>query len=102
MASNKKNKNTETEYNSDITKEDIDALGKKGLSMNKGDDRLLQNRKEKVDFSGENLDVPGENLERSTGTKPLKDEENTLYGQGGENKEHLEAPERANQPKRNS
>lgn len=83
-------------YNSNVTKDDLQALGKKGLSMDTGDDSLLQDRDEKIDFSGENLDVPGRNEINLTPNLGLKDEENTLYGQGGESNDNLEAPERAN------
>jgi hypothetical protein len=78
------------------TKNDLDALPKKGLSMDTGDDRLLQTRKEEIDFTGKDLDIPsgeGSNVAPSSG---ITDEENTLFGQGGERKENLETPERAN------
>ncbi|SDD96311.1 hypothetical protein SAMN05421636_102449 [Pricia antarctica] len=90
---------TSEKYNSEVTKEDIDALGKKGLSMDGGDDRLLEKRKKDIDFSGKDLDIAGRDATNNTNTKNLKDEENTLYGQGTESKEGLEAPERANTDK---
>ncbi|MFD0798398.1 hypothetical protein ACFQZJ_13075 [Maribacter chungangensis] len=37
----------------------MNALRKRGMSMDPGDDRLLQNRKERIDFSGKDLDIPG-------------------------------------------
>lgn len=93
---NKDNTDTQTTYNAELTQDDLKALGKKGLRMDTGDDRLLQNRSERIDFTGKDLDVPkdgGNNLSSSSG--PV-DEENTLFGQGGERKENLETPERAN------
>lgn len=93
---NKKPQDLKKEYDSEITKEDIDALGTKGLSMDTGDDRLLEKRKKKIDFTGKDLDIPGRDTTHSANKKNLKDEENTLYGQGSESKEGLEAPERAN------
>lgn|SRR5680860_796169 len=95
----KKLQDSKEEYNPDVTKEDIDALGKKGLSMDAGDDRLLEKRKKDIDFSGKDLDIPGRDPINNAKTKNLKDEENTLYGQGAESKEGLEAPERANTDK---
>jgi hypothetical protein len=64
--------------------------------MDTGDDRLLQNRKEGIDFTGKDLDVPGTNASNVMPSAGISDEENTLYGQGDERKENLEAPERAN------
>lgn len=78
-------------YNSEITKEDIETLGGKnnGLRQDGGEDEILKEREEKVDFAGSDLDVPGrKNMPSSN--QPIKDEENTLYGQGGESKETLE------------
>ncbi len=96
---NKKPQETAEKYNPEVTKEDIDALGKKGLSMDGGDDRLLEKRKKDIDFSGKDLDISGRDATNNINTKNLKDEENTLYGQGAESKEGLEAPERANTDK---
>ena len=86
-------------YNSDVTQNDIDALGSEGLSMDTGDDRMLEKRKKELDFTGKDLDVPGRDSVNKGNTTNLKDEENTLYGQGAESKESLEAPERANTDK---
>ncbi|WP_373517871.1 hypothetical protein [Pricia sp.] len=98
---NKKPQDVKEEYNLEVTKEDIDALGKKSLSTYGGDDRLLEKRKKDIDFSGKDLDIPGRGAINTANTKNLKDEENTLYGQGAESKEGLEAPERANTDKSN-
>ena len=88
--------NTAAKYNSEITKDDINAIGKKGLRADSKDDRLLLDRKESIDFKGEDLDIPGRNQSNATSKKGITDEENTLFGQGGEHKENLEAPERSN------
>ncbi len=96
---NKEPEKTKEDYNSEVTKKDVDALGSKGLSMDTGDDRLLEKRKGKLDFTGKDLDVPGRDIPNKSNTKSLKDEENSLYGQGAESKEGLEAPERANTDK---
>ena len=85
----------ETPYNPDLVAEDIQAIGKKGLSLKRKDDRLLMKRTEPIDFTGNDLDVPKAESSKGKASR-LKDEENTLYGEGGENKEHLETPNRAN------
>ncbi|MFS4446512.1 hypothetical protein [Maribacter sp. 2307UL18-2] len=92
-------KSAKKSYDSEISKSDINALGKKGLSMDKDDDRLLQNRNEGIDFSGKDLDVPGRDNVNLTSSAGIVDEENSLFGQGSEHNENLEAPERANTPK---
>jgi hypothetical protein len=100
MSTTKENKNSEEQtYNAEITKEDMKALGKKGFRTDSGDDRLLQSREERIDFAGKDLDVPRGNNVNLTSSSGINDEENTLYGQGGERKENLEAPERANRGK---
>ncbi|MCL5246274.1 hypothetical protein M4I21_10675 [Cellulophaga sp. 20_2_10] len=94
-----KNKNTKATYNSDITEDDISALGEKGLRADSEDDRLLLDRKESIDFQGKDLDVPGRHQSNLNTKKSITDEENTLFAQGGEDNENLEAPERANTSK---
>lgn len=81
-------------YNANITEVDKTTLGKKGLSMDTGDDRMLEKRKEKIDFAGENLDVPGRDEKNLNNNLNLTDEENSLYGQGGESNENLERTKR--------
>lgn len=92
------NTNSNQLYNKSITKDDLQALHKKGLGIDNGDDRLLQMRSERIDFSGKALDVPrrDNNLTPSNG---INDEGNTLSAQGGKRNENLEAPERANSHK---
>lgn len=85
-----KDRKKKTPYNPEVTREDISALGKKDLSMDSADDRILKERKEVIDFTGKGLDISGAEPSKKTGGKSLKDEENTLYAQGGERKEHLE------------
>lgn len=81
-------------YNPEITEKDKKKLGDaaQNLRNDTGDDLLLKNRKKKVDFTGKNLDVPGsqENKKKKKKTDALKDEENELYSQGGEENENLE------------
>ena len=86
------NKNDNKDYNSDITKEDLNALGDKtkNIRKDKGDDAQLENRERKVDFTGKNLDVPGRNLPSNRPGDKLKDEENQLYSQGSAHNSNLE------------
>lgn len=75
---------------SDVTDEDIQALGPKDLSMDMGEDeQLLKNRVWPVDMAGEDLDVPGsEGAGRveDQGIGPA-DEENDFYSLGGDRHE---------------
>ncbi|WP_036158188.1 hypothetical protein [Maribacter forsetii] len=84
-----KNKDKNTSYNSDVTTDDLQALGEKvkNTRTDKGDDSQLNDREKNVDFAGKDLDVPGRNLSR---INSLKDEENQLYSQGGSGNEDLE------------
>ncbi|SHF55011.1 hypothetical protein SAMN05444483_101556 [Salegentibacter echinorum] len=77
----KKDKNEET-YNSDITAEDKQALNKKGRSMNKGQDKDLDD-KEQVDFTAEELDIPGSRDSNPSKTNNLVDEENYRFNKKG-------------------
>lgn len=81
----KKDKNKET-YNSDITAEDKQALNKKGRSMNKGQDKDLDD-KEQVDFTAEELDIPGSRSSKPDKTNNLVDEENYRFNKKGAKKE---------------
>ena len=82
----------ENVYNSEITKEDLNALGEKQRNQRKdnGDDQKLENRENSVDFTGKELDIPGRNLTENATVSKLKDEENQLYSQGGDTKSNLE------------
>ena len=82
----------EKTYNSDITKEDLNALGKKtkNTRTDQGDDQQLNEREKDVDFTGSSLDVPGRDLPKNKNNKTIKDEENQLYSQGGSGNEDLE------------
>lgn len=87
-----KNDKIKKKYNSDITKDDLQALGdkSKNLRTDGGDDRMLNERKKDIDFEGKDLDIPGRNLPENKTSKTLKDEENQLYSQGGSGNEDLE------------
>ncbi|MBD1260532.1 hypothetical protein HZY62_08020 [Maribacter polysiphoniae] len=82
-------------YNAEVTKEDLYALGKKGLSMDPDDDLLLQQRKDRIDFFGKDLDIPGRNEHNLTSSQgSISNEENNLFGPGGDRNENLETTER--------
>jgi hypothetical protein len=73
---------------SDVTKEDLEALGPKDQSINMGEDeRVLKNRVWPVDMAGEDLDVPGSELDDQNEAIGSEDEENNSYSLGGDGKE---------------
>ena len=73
---------------SDVTEEDLQALGPKDLSMDMGEDeQLLKNRVWPVDMAGQDLDVPGSELDDENEAIGSEDEENNTYSLGGDNVE---------------
>lgn len=95
----KKDKNMKSEegkppYNPEVTKKDLDKLSHKNIK-GYGDDRQLRQRKKKVDFAGEDLDIPGSKKAKQSSKKDLPDEENQLFGQGGSAKENMEEDDNA-------
>ncbi|HEY9487071.1 MAG TPA: hypothetical protein VIQ51_01995 [Chryseosolibacter sp.] len=73
---------------SDVTEEDLQALGPKDLSLNMGEDeQLLKNRVWPVDMAGEDLDVPGTELDDESESVGSEDEENNSYSLGGDRHE---------------
>jgi hypothetical protein len=73
---------------SDVTNEDMEALGPKDLSMNMGEDEtILKNRVWPVDMAGEDLDVPGSELDDQNEAIGSEDEENNSYSIGGDRHE---------------
>jgi hypothetical protein len=75
---------------SDVTEEDLQALGPKDLSMDMGEDeQILKNRVWPVDMAASDLDVPGvpddnNGLDQAIGPE---DEENDFYSLGGDRHE---------------
>lgn len=69
-----------------VTKEDLQALGPKNanLSHDGGDDEQLIERRRKVDFSGDGLDVPGSELDDEQERIGSEDEDNNLYSNADE------------------
>mgnify|MGYP007022261410 CR=1 FL=1 len=73
---------------SDVTEEDLQALGPKDLSMDMGDDeQLLKNRVWPVDMAGQDLDVPGSELDDENEAIGSEDEENNNYSLGGDGRD---------------
>lgn len=83
-------KNKETNklpYDPDINKEDKQALQERGHNMNPTDDKILENRKKPVDFTADQLDIPGRNeADTSQRGTDIPDEENFQYDKSGEKK----------------
>jgi len=73
-----------------VNAEDIAALGPKDLSMDGGDDELLAHRTSAVDFTGNDLDVPGADLDDQSESVGSEDEENNSYSLGGDDHDDLE------------
>lgn len=69
---------------SDVTAEDLTALGDKNLSADGGDDELLQMRVEPVDMAADDLDIPGADLDDESEETGSEDEENNFYSLGGD------------------
>ena len=77
--------NEESRNESDVTEEDIQALGPKDLSLDMGEDeQLLKNRVWPVDMAGRDLDVPGSELDDANEEIGSEDEENNNYSLGGD------------------
>jgi hypothetical protein len=77
---------------SDVTQEDLEALGPRDLSLDMGEDEeLLKHRTRPVDFGGEDLDVPGAELDDENEAIGEEDEENNSYSLGGDRHDDTEA-----------
>jgi len=73
-----------------VTKDDLDVLGTDELNGDEGDDDGLKNRVNPVDFAGEDLDVPGNELDDDAEAIGSEDEENNNYSLGGDSHNDLE------------
>ncbi len=74
---------------SDLTREDYEALGPRDLSLDGGDDEQLKHRTWPVDFAARDLDVPSGD-QKNTDALDQGDEENDHYSLGGDDKDSLE------------
>lgn len=86
-------KDEKLDYNPNITEHDMDILSQENIHGDGGDDQQLRDREKKVDFAGKDLDVPGRNQAKKSNTG-IRDEENQLFSQGGDDKDNLEENER--------
>lgn len=75
---------------SDITPDDLQALGSEELGMDMGEDEELRHRPHPVDFSGNDLDVPGVEDDDAQEKLGSEDEENNSYSLGGDRHEDAE------------
>ena len=89
------NTRTPQRNESDLTREDFEALGPRDLSLDGGDDEQLLHRTRPVDFTGRGLDVPGSELDDDNEILGSEDEENNSYSLGSDSKADLEDGGRA-------
>ncbi len=75
---------------SDLTREDYEALGPRDLSLDGGDDEELKHRTRPVDFAGRDLDIPGSELDDNSEALGSEDEENNGYSLGSDANSNLE------------
>jgi hypothetical protein len=68
----------------DVTSDDLKALGSPDRSNDGGDDELLDDIAIGPDFSGDDLDVPGAELDDDMEDLGSEDEENNYYSRGQE------------------
>jgi hypothetical protein len=66
----------------ELTKDDLEALSEDNARH--GDDESLRERTTPVDFTGDDLDVPGTELDDEDESRGSEDEENNLYSLGGD------------------
>ncbi len=92
------NTTKELTYNPEITKQDKDLLNHDNANLHSDNnaDQQLIDRKEKVDFTGDDLDIPGRTAAQKGNDIPvLNDEENKLHSQGGDRHNNLERDDAA-------
>lgn len=75
----------------DVTEEDLLLLGDpdKDMDMNE-DEAVLTNKEWPLEMTGEDLDVPGADIDDENDALGEGDEENSYYSIGGDNHENLE------------
>lgn len=78
-----------SEEDSDLTKDDFQALASDEIEST-GDDEVLANRSWPVDFAGEDLDIPGSEDDDAQEMLGSEDEENNSYSIGSDRHEDLE------------
>jgi hypothetical protein len=75
---------------SNVTEEDMAAFESDELSTDGVDDEQLRKRTNPVNFSGDDLDIPGAELDDDMEEIGSEDEENNSYSLGGDNHNDLE------------
>jgi hypothetical protein len=78
-----------SEENSDLTKDDFQALASDEIEST-GDDEILANRSWPVDFTGSDLDVPGSEDDDAQEQIGSEDEENNSYSLGSDRHSDLD------------
>lgn len=73
---------------SDLTKDDLAALGPKDANMDMGDDEIMNLSGDRYDRTGDDLDVPGTELDDENEKIGEEDEENNYYSLGGDKEEN--------------
>ncbi|MAZ29381.1 MAG: hypothetical protein CL868_20200 [Cytophagaceae bacterium] len=79
-----KKKEEHLDYDPNLSKEEKRMLNDENIHKDGGEDDELRERVDQVDFTGEDLDVPGTPVDKKRKQNDLKDEENQVYSQGGE------------------
>ena len=73
----------------DVTAEDLMLLGEKDQDMDMGEDEDIRNRSGfPLDRTGDDLDIPGAEVDDANEDLGEEDEENNYYSLGGDNQEN--------------
>jgi hypothetical protein len=83
-------KNKKTRNSKSLTKEDQDLLGSDELNPDLGEDEVLKERVWPVDMAGDDLDIPGSELDDANEIIGEEDEENNNYSIGGDRHDDLD------------
>jgi hypothetical protein len=76
----------------DVTAEDLILLGEKDQDMDMGEDEDIRNRAGfPLDATGDDLDVPGSEIDDVNESIGEEDEENNYYSLGGDERDNLES-----------
>jgi len=73
---------------SDLNQNDMVALGPVDADMDGGDDEIMSLSGERYDRTGEDLDIPGTELDDENEKIGSEDEENNYYSLGGDKEEN--------------
>jgi hypothetical protein len=73
---------------SDLNRDDLVALGAEDQDMDMGDDEIMSLSGERYDRTGDDLDIPGTELDDENEKTGNEDEENNYYSLGGDKEEN--------------